>query len=248
MLKPERQSRILKEINIHNKVFSSDLSLLLTVSEDTIRRDLNELAENDKILKVHGGAMSKSFHSVIAKTDFYAEVEKNIIATKVLSLIHDGMCVLTSSGTTIRTIVKLLPLDLKATFFTISPMTAIELNEHPTIEVILLGGKIAKEAQISTGGKVVEELSQISVDLCLLGTNGIDAEFGITDSEYEIVQVKKAMRKASEKLAIVTISEKLNTKKKMKVFDLEDIDYLITELDADNPCFERYNKTGLTIL
>ncbi|MGV3508788.1 MAG: DeoR family transcriptional regulator, partial [Sphingobacteriaceae bacterium] len=60
MLKEERQAYIIKQINLHNKVLSSDLSIELNVSEDTVRRDLNELSENGKIIKVHGGALSKS--------------------------------------------------------------------------------------------------------------------------------------------------------------------------------------------
>jgi DeoR/GlpR family transcriptional regulator of sugar metabolism len=55
MLKKERQAYIIQQINIHNKVLSSDLSSQLDVSEDTVRRDLQELAEEGKLIKVHGG-------------------------------------------------------------------------------------------------------------------------------------------------------------------------------------------------
>ena len=61
MLKKERQAYIIQQINIHNKVLSSDLSVQLNVSEDTVRRDLQELDEEGKLTKVHGGALSKSF-------------------------------------------------------------------------------------------------------------------------------------------------------------------------------------------
>jgi len=57
MLKEERQAFIIHQINLHNKVLSSDLSVQLNVSEDTIRRDLNELAESGQVLKVYGGAL-----------------------------------------------------------------------------------------------------------------------------------------------------------------------------------------------
>ena len=60
MLKRERQSFILRQVNLHNKVLSSDLSQEMEVSEDTIRRDLNELSETGKIIKVHGGALSNA--------------------------------------------------------------------------------------------------------------------------------------------------------------------------------------------
>ena len=80
MLKEERQKMIIKEINLHNKVLSTDLSLLLKVSDDTIRRDLKELVDSGKILKVHGGAVSPSFVSTFTtQTDVYAAEEKKRI-------------------------------------------------------------------------------------------------------------------------------------------------------------------------
>ncbi|MBO9640721.1 MAG: DeoR/GlpR transcriptional regulator, partial [Siphonobacter aquaeclarae] len=72
MLKPERQSLILHQLNIHNRVLSSDLSQQLKVSEDTIRRDLNELADLGKLVKVHGGALSKSYGHTTVRSEIYA--------------------------------------------------------------------------------------------------------------------------------------------------------------------------------
>jgi DeoR/GlpR family transcriptional regulator of sugar metabolism len=64
MLKKERQAYILHQVNLHNKVLSSSLSVEISVSEDTIRRDLQELADEGKIIKVHGGALTPSFNQV----------------------------------------------------------------------------------------------------------------------------------------------------------------------------------------
>ncbi len=63
MLKAERHNFILHQVNLHNKILSADLSMQIDVSDDTIRRDLQQLSENGKIVKVHGGAMSLSFHN-----------------------------------------------------------------------------------------------------------------------------------------------------------------------------------------
>src|SRR6185436_1466386 len=101
MLKKERQSFILRQVNLHNKVLSSDLSQEMCVSEDTIRRDLNELSEEDKVIKVHGGALSKSFHLSLRSPNIYSKDKKKIIAQKAAALVQDGMFVLTSGGTTL---------------------------------------------------------------------------------------------------------------------------------------------------
>ncbi|MGH2647555.1 MAG: DeoR family transcriptional regulator, partial [Ginsengibacter sp.] len=101
MLKKERQAFIIHKVNLHNKILSSDLSHEIHVSEDTIRRDLNELSEMKKIIKVHGGALSKSFHNSFQYKNIYSLEQKKIIAQKAVSLIKDGMFVLTTGGTTI---------------------------------------------------------------------------------------------------------------------------------------------------
>ena len=88
MLKKERQALIMHKVNLHNKILSSDLSQEINVSEDTIRRDLNELAHLKKIIKVHGGALSKSFHNSFRHTNIYSFENKKIIAQKAVSLIY----------------------------------------------------------------------------------------------------------------------------------------------------------------
>jgi DeoR/GlpR family transcriptional regulator of sugar metabolism len=247
MLKQERHQFIMKQINLHNRVLSTDLSMSLSVSEDTIRRDLVELSEQNKVVKVHGGALSKSYHFEIPKTNVYAADEKKIIAHKTVKLLTDNMFVLLGGGTTVSELVEVLPADLKVTFFTVSLVTALQLCDHPNSEVIFLGGKIAKSSQITSGGEVINRLSEITADLCILGTNGISPENGVTDSDIETVQLKRAMMKASHKTAIVTISEKLGTNQPMRVCGLDKIDYLITEINSSFEGLATYYNLGISV-
>ncbi len=248
MLKRERQAYIIQQINIHNKVLSSDLSVQLDVSEDTIRRDLQELAEEGKLLKVHGGALSKSFHFTIENSNIYSLPEKKSIAYKAIQLIRDGMLVLLSGGTTIRQLVKALPPELNATFITVSVPIALELLEHPNCEVIFLGNKLLKHAQMSVGAEVVQRLAGIKADLCILGTNSIDAIDGITDLDWEIIEVKRAMINSAQKTVSLAIAEKLNTVQRLQVCKPEEIDILITELDPADPFLQPYRAKGIIVL
>ena len=101
MLKRERQAYILHQVNLHNKVLSSSLSEEINVSEDTIRRDLQELADEGKIIKVHGGALSQSFNYInYPSSKVYSHDHKRNIARKVVNYIKDGMFILTTGGTT----------------------------------------------------------------------------------------------------------------------------------------------------
>lgn len=249
LLKKERKNIILKHINVHSRVTFDELAGLLNVSEDTIRRDLNELAEKNMISKIRGGAMASANHYFpsSSKTS-YAYESKRIIAQKAVSLLKDGMLVLVGGGTTVREFIKLIPDSLKATFVTVNPMTSIELLEKPNIETIILGGRISNYSQTVIGGDAFLKLAEIKADLCILGTNAIDVNEGITDLEWETVEIKKAMFKASKKTAILAISEKLNTTMKLRVCSINEIDYLVTELEHHTPLLAPYLASGLKLI
>ena len=249
MLKRERQSYILQQINLHNKVLSSTLSLDIQVSEDTIRRDLMELAEEGKLIKVHGGALSRAFSQVHVSTDgVYSQLHKRTIAQKAIGLIHDGMFVLTGGGTTIVEMAKMLPADLKATFISGSIAAILEYMDHPNIEVILVGDKISKSSKITVGSEAIAKIRQIKADICFLGANAIDLHHGITDNDWEVVQLKKAMIEASQKVVCLAIAEKVNTFQPIQVCELNKVDMLITELEPGDPLLEPYAQAGIRIL
>jgi len=248
MLKKERQAYILRQVSLHNSVLSADLSTSINVSEDTIRRDLNELAESGKVIKVHGGALSKSFNSFYLRSDVYGVDSKKLIAEKAATLIKDGMFVLTGGGTTIIEMARLLPENLKATFLTGSIPAAYEYSQHPNIDVIFIGDKIAKKSQIAVGGEAITRIKHIKADLCFLGINALDTEHGITDNDWDVVQVKKAMIEASAQTVVMTISEKLHSHQRIRIGGIDEIDILITELDPSNRILDPFRLNSLTIL
>ncbi|MFW0714669.1 DeoR/GlpR family DNA-binding transcription regulator [Pedobacter sp. N23S346] len=248
MLKKERHDFIMRQINLHNRVLTSDLVQLLNVSEDTIRRDLQELVDDGLLFKVHGGALSKSYHSSFDDSTVYARDSKIIIAKKAVKLIKDGMVVLTGGGTTILEFVKQLPQNIEATFFTISPLVAVELAKYNNIEVILIGGLFSKNSQVTYGGQVITQLSELKADLCLMGTSAIHPEEGLTDTYWEINQLKKAMLAAAKKTAVLCISEKLDIALRLRVCHIESISYLITELDEDHESLTGYQSKEVNIL
>ena len=248
MLKKERQEFILREINLHNKVLTSDLCEAINVSEDTIRRDLSELADLGNIIKVHGGALSKSFHTSFQSNGVYSHDNKKLIAQKAVSLIKYGMFVLTTGGTTIIELAKALPQHLSATFFTGSLPAALEYIQHPSIEVIFIGDRISKNSKITVGGDAISKINHINADICFLGINAIDAENGLTDNDWDVVQVKKAMIESSKSVVALTISEKINSRQKIKIAGIDEIDILVTEQDPNDEIFEAYRKKGIQIL
>ena len=249
MLKRERQAYIIHQVNLHNKVLSNALSTDIDVSEDTIRRDLLELANKGKLIKVHGGALSHSFHDITYPSKkVYAQNSKKIIAQKAVNLIKDGMFVLTGGGTTIVELARTLPLTLSATFISGSIPAVVEYMHHPNLEVIVIGDKLSKNSKITLGADALARINTIKPDLCFLGINAISLKDGITDNDWDVVQLKQAMIESSQKVVCLTISEKINSMQPIHVCNLDKIDILITELPKDHPELKPYVEAGITVM
>lgn len=249
MLKVERQNFIVHQVNLHNKVLLNDLSEQVCVSNDTIRRDLQELSEAGKIIKIHGGALSPSFHNGNQfSKEVYAYTQKKMIARKAVSLIKNGMFVLTGGGTTVIELAKALPRDLHATFISGSIPALFEYANHPNIEVIAIGDKISKNSKITVGSEAISKIRELRVDLCFLGVNAINLKTGVSDNDWDIVQVKKAMIESAHRLVCLTISEKINSQQPIQICDSNKIDTLITELSPDDPVLVPYVKAGITVI
>lgn len=249
MLKTDRHAFILHQVNLHNKVISTDLSREMQVSDDTIRRDIKKLSEDGKIIRIHGGALSPSFHNARIPTDnVYAYNQKKIIAQKAISIFRNGMFVLTTGGSTIIEMAKALPAQLCATFISGSIPALAEYILHPNIEVIAIGDKISRDSKITVGSDAISRIKELKVDVCILGISAINLEDGISDNDWEVVQIKKAMVESSERVICLTISEKINSRQPFQVCDSKRIDTIITELSPDDQLLAPYAQAGIKLI
>jgi DeoR/GlpR family transcriptional regulator of sugar metabolism len=243
MLQEERQNIIINQMNLHHKVLTTDLSKLLNVSLDTVRRDLHELEESGRIVKVHGGAVSKSFHIPFQQPKVHAKEEKKEVAYKALSFFKDGMNVLMSGGTIMLELARIIPKNHKGTVFTVSPLVALEIAQRSNIRVILIGGEVSHDAYVCTGPTVISQLSELHVDLAFIGANGLTVKTGLTDHDWDVVQVKKALMKAADKTIVMCISEKLDLPQKLIVNPLRAIQVLVTDLSPTDKQLLKYSKS-----
>jgi DeoR/GlpR family transcriptional regulator of sugar metabolism len=242
MLQEERHHIIINQINLHHKVVTTDLCRLLKVSLDTVRRDLSELEKKGKIVKVHGGAISRSFHLPFQQPEIYAREEKKEIARKALLLIKEGMIILTAGGTIMLELARMIPKNLKCTFFTVSPLVALEIAQRSTAPVILLGGPLSHDAYICAGASVVSQLSEIKADLALVGANGFSLKEGLTDTDWEVVQVKKAIIRSAATTAVLSIEEKIGVAQKLQICPLRSVGCLVTSLRPGDKKLSTYAR------
>lgn len=249
MLKEERHKAILNEVALHNRVLLTDLAEMLDVSIDTARRDVKELDVDNKLRKVHGGAISLGFTGPTASnSNTYALDKKIEIAKKGVNLLKEGSVIFIDGGTTCMELARLIPESLNLTCFTLSLPVALQLLTKPNIEVIMIGGRISKEAQITTGSGAIHALSEIQMDYGFIGTGYVDALHGLTEFDWDIVQVKKAVISASKKAVLLCISEKLNSQHRYKTCNISAINTMITELEPENNLLNSFRHQEIRLL
>lgn len=249
MLKEERHQHILNKIKLSRKVLSTDLSIELNVSEDTIRRDLNELSSKGLIKKVHGGALPIDNKAPsYEERRYYNLEEKNSIAKKAVKLIKSGQVIIMSGSTTNLQLAKIIPSDINATIYTYSLPIAIQLTEHPSIEIIFIGGKLHKAAQVTVGLDVVSTISELRADLCFMGSGGINISNGMTEPDWEVSHIKKCMISASDKVIALCTKNKINEIKRYTVAPVHKINTIVTDIDPSDSIFDPFKEKGVSIL
>lgn len=249
MLKQERHQLILRKLKSNRKVLSARLSTEFDVSEDTIRRDLKELEIKHLLYKVHGGALPVENKLLTYNERSESDLDKkNIIAIKAVKLIHDGQVIIMSGSTTNLELAKIIPLKINATVFTYSLPIAMQLSQHPLIEVIFIGGKLNKSAQVTVGIDVVNSISSIRADICFMGIGGIDINRGMTEPNWEVAHIKKSMIQVSDYVVAMCISTKIMEVKRYSVVPVKKIDTIISDFEPNNEIFNEFKKKGLIII
>jgi DeoR/GlpR family transcriptional regulator of sugar metabolism len=249
MLTAERRQYILEALQREGRVLSSELSAALNVSEDTIRRDLRDLAESGLIQRVHGGALPRSPAATsYGAREGQATAAKAAIAQAALQLIGPGQVIIMDGGTTTLQVAQQLPPALHATIITNSPPIALTLAQHTGVQLILIGGQLYKEGLVTSGAAAVEALRLVRADLCLLGICSLHPEVGISVPNYEEAHVKRAMIASAAEVAALASAEKLGTASPHIVGPLTELTHLITEAAVPPATLAPYARLGLTVI
>lgn len=248
MLKAERQELILEILNREKKVLATDLSSRLSVSEDTVRRDLRELDRKGLIRRVHSGALRLGPPVV----DFEQRTgEKNDLkdelAIKALPLLRENTVILVDGGTTNLHLIKNIPLNFSATIITNSPPIATALAHHSKIEVISLGGTLYKQSMVNLGIDTVQSLDLMKIDLYVMGIYNIDPQIGLSVPTLPEAQVKRKMAEVSTEILGLVTSDKFGTVSNQIVCPTNMLTYIVTD-KMDTKDMSEYTAQKITIV
>ncbi|WP_435353182.1 DeoR/GlpR family DNA-binding transcription regulator [Emticicia sp. SJ17W-69] len=250
MLKEERQRLILEKLNTDKKINFVELGTFLDVSYDSIRRDIIELEDKGFLKKVHGGAVANSYLSVLGtkKIGTNSSEELTILSKKAQKLFENRQTIIMDGGTTNFFMAEQLSKTLELTIVTNSPPLAMALNEHPKIEVILLGGSYYKRYQITLGSEVSSQLAHINADYYFMGVNGVHINKGLSIRHYEESLIKQQMMQAAKKTVCCIIEEKINVQEAYKVCNFQQLDMMITNLKPTDHALKDFQKLGVEIV
>jgi len=248
MLTSQRKLLLLDLLRQEGKIVAKTVAAQLDISEDTIRRDLRELAGEGLLQRVHGGALPAS----PAMGDFAARQriavnDKSAIGRAAALMIQPGQVVFLDGGTTSAQLVRHLPADLRATVITHSPSVAVELVAHPSIEVIMLGGRLFKHSVVGVGSATVEAIRQVRADVYFMGVCSVHPEAGLTTGDFEEAGVKRALSAAAAETIVLASPEKLATASPYQVIALEELSGIVTMGSVADELLAPYRKWGISI-
>ncbi len=209
MLTSQRKQLLLDRLRQDGQIVAKTFSEELGISEDTVRRDLRELATEGRLQRVHGGALpaSAAVGNLQAREQL-APQDKRALGRAGAALVLPGQVVILDGGTTALQVVQHLQRDLRATVVTHSPAVAVALAGHLQIEVLVLGGRLFRHSMVNVGAGVVEAAAQLRADLYLMGVTGVHAEAGLTTGDFEEAAVKRALhRRASETVVLASLDK-----------------------------------------
>jgi DeoR/GlpR family transcriptional regulator of sugar metabolism len=249
VLAAQRKDLILATLRAEGRVVAKDLAAELDLSEDTIRRDLRELAAEGRLHRVHGGALPAS----PAVADFavrsgigqQAKVEVGRLAA---GLVRPGQTLAIDGGTTALQLARHLAPDLAATVVTHSPTIAVELATHPTVEVIIVGGRLFKHSVVAAGAAAHEAIGRISADVFFLGVTGIHPSAGLTTGDADEAAVKRAWSQRSAETYVLGSAEKIGTASAFEVLPLDAVTAVLTDRAAPERGVEELRAAGVEVI
>ena len=236
----ERQSKLIKLVNLYQKIEVSRLAELLDVSQVTIRKDLDHLEEEGLLSREHGYALIKNANDI--NTRLTINYDKKLeIATKAAEMVSNGETVMLESGSTCALLAEQLA-KLKN-----SAYIAIRIRELPIRKVILLGGEYQKEYQGMVGPLVRKCAKEFYVDKFFVGTDGFIPDAGFTCDDLMRVETMKYMEDSANRMIILADSSKFSQKGVVIQTTFSEIDTVCTDAEIPEDALENLKRHNINV-
>ncbi len=250
MLAIERRRLILNQLHEEKRVVVSELSRRFSVSEETIRRDLERFEKEEIVTKSYGGAVLKE--NVGAEMPFKIRKKRNVlgkraIGEQIAAIINDGDHLLLDPSTTALFVVKMLRDAGKKniTIITNSVEILMECAEYDDWEVISTGGAMKAEKFALVGPKAIEGIESFHVDKAIISCRGIDMKRGLTDTNVMFSDVKQTMLENATQRILAIDSTKFDQICFSKICNISDVHMVVTDMQPSDAWLRYFNENGV---
>jgi DeoR/GlpR family transcriptional regulator of sugar metabolism len=249
MLTRQRKQLILEVLRREGQVIAKRLSRELGLSEDTIRRDLRELAAEGLLQRVHGGALptSPAVGNIGLRRGLATEGKTRLAATGA-RMIEPGQTVIFDGGTSNMELIRQIPTTMRFRAVTHSPTIAAAFEPYDAVDVLMIGGMLYRHSMVTIGALAVEALARIRADLMFLGVTGIHSDEGLTTGDAEEAAVKRALLARSAETVVMATNEKLGAVSPCLIDSVEQVTTLIVEADAPQDQVASLEAKGVVVV
>lgn len=253
MLPLERKKKILEELYEKKKVLVVELAEKFNVTQETIRRDLNKLEQENIVEKSYGGAVLLEDNAPndlpIVQRQTQNREGKEIIAQKVCDFLADGdRIMLDSSSTSFYLSIALAKSGKKLTIITNSVKIVCFCMDYDNLNVFLAGGKLNHSTQSMQGAWTKENLRKYHVNYAIFACKGIDMNKGVKDANEEEAELKQIMAESADKVILMADSTKLDKSSFVDLISFKNVDFLATDLTVSKEWSNFLKKSKIQLI
>lgn len=247
-----RHEHILTALKDRGRVSVVDLSDEMRVSSVTIRKDLELLERRGFLRRIRGGAVasrSARFELTMNEASQSLITEKEAIGLAAAAMVRDGQTIMVDAGSTNLAFANALARGLQdVVLVTNSIDIAIALESHPGVSTYLTGGHVRKSQRslVAPFGNLLIE--RINADVAFLSCAGVDAERGLTNSNWEETEVKLAMAESSSRAVYMADQSKFGHVGSALIVSIENAGTLVTDSGAPTNLLRDFEARGLEIV
>ncbi len=247
-LPDERHAVILDRLLRDGRVLAADLAAEFDTSEDTIRRDLRDLAAAGRCRRVYGGALPTSpATGPVSRRVAVAPDAKRALGRAASALLEPGWTALIDSGSTNLRIAEALPVDRDMTVVTNAPAVAAALAGRSRCTLVVLGGRVHPAIGAAFGPRTLRDLEGVWADIAFIGACGLAAGPGLTVFDPEEAEFKRRLFAVSARTVVAVTADKLGTAAPFVVAPVAALHHLVVEADTPASVLDRLAAPRLRI-
>ena len=245
MIKKKRHNSIMEVLIKQGSVSVNELAEQLNVSTVTIRKDLNELEQANRLYRSHGKAIHLNPFTINRSVN---EKQKDAIGREAAKLIDRDDSIIIASGTTVHALARNIKPIHRLTVVTASLQVSVILSQDEGNDIIQLGGNVRHSSLSVVGQYSKTLLENCSFSKLFIGVDGIDFNYGFTTTDMREAELNQQMMRASQKVIVLADSSKFGKRGFAKIGDIEDIDMIITDSGVSPDVINQITDRGINLI